>query len=42
MSRRSPHPEASDSPIPGVILGWLLGILITALFRWRTRAPRPS
>ena len=23
------------------ILGWLLGILITALFRWRTRAPRP-
>ena len=24
------------------ILGWLLGILITALFRWRTRAPRPS
>jgi uncharacterized integral membrane protein len=24
------------------ILGWLLGILITALFRWRTRPPRPS
>lgn len=24
------------------ILGWLLGILITALFRWRTRAPRRS
>ena len=24
------------------ILGWLLGILITALFRWRTRAPRAS
>lgn len=24
------------------ILGWLLGILITALFRRRTRAPRPS
>lgn len=24
------------------ILGWLLGILITTLFRWRTRAPRPS
>ena len=24
------------------ILGWLLGILITAAFRWRTRAPRPS
>jgi uncharacterized integral membrane protein len=24
------------------ILGWLLGILVTALFRWRTRAPRPS
>lgn len=24
------------------ILGWLLGILITALFRWRTRAPRGS
>ncbi len=24
------------------ILGWLLGVLITALFRWRTRAPRPS
>jgi uncharacterized integral membrane protein len=22
------------------ILGWLLGILITAAFRWRTRAPR--
>jgi uncharacterized integral membrane protein len=22
------------------ILGWLLGVLITALFRWRTRAPR--
>jgi uncharacterized integral membrane protein len=24
------------------ILGWLLGILTTTLFRWRTRAPRPS
>ena len=24
------------------ILGWLLGILITAAFRWRTRAPRSS
>ncbi len=24
------------------ILGWLLGILITALLRWRTRAPRAS
>jgi uncharacterized membrane protein YciS (DUF1049 family) len=24
------------------ILGWLLGILITVLFRWRTRAPRTS
>lgn len=24
------------------ILGWLLGILITTLFRWRTRPPRPS
>jgi uncharacterized integral membrane protein len=24
------------------ILGWLFGILITTLFRWRTRAPRPS
>jgi uncharacterized integral membrane protein len=24
------------------ILGWLLGILISAAFRWRTRAPRPS
>jgi uncharacterized integral membrane protein len=24
------------------ILGWLLGILITAAFRWRTRAPRAS
>jgi uncharacterized integral membrane protein len=24
------------------ILGWLLGILITTLFSWRTRAPRPS
>ena len=24
------------------VLGWLLGTLITALFRWRTRAPRPS
>jgi hypothetical protein len=22
------------------ILGWVLGILITAVFRWRTRAPR--
>ncbi len=22
------------------ILGWLLGILVTKLFRWRTRAPR--
>jgi uncharacterized integral membrane protein len=22
------------------ILGWLLGILITSAFRWRTRAPR--
>jgi uncharacterized integral membrane protein len=25
-----------------VILGWLLGILITTVFRWRTRAPRGS
>lgn len=25
-----------------VILGWLLGILVTQLFRWRTRAPRAS
>jgi uncharacterized integral membrane protein len=24
------------------ILGWLLGVLVTALFRWRTRAPRAS
>jgi uncharacterized integral membrane protein len=24
------------------ILGWLLGTLISALFRWRTRAPRAS
>jgi uncharacterized integral membrane protein len=24
------------------ILGWLVGILMTALFVWRTRAPRPS
>jgi len=24
------------------ILGWLLGILITTVFRWRTRAPRAS
>jgi uncharacterized integral membrane protein len=24
------------------ILGWLLGILITVAFRWRTRAPRSS
>jgi uncharacterized integral membrane protein len=24
------------------LLGWLLGILISALLRWRTRAPRPS
>lgn len=24
------------------ILGWLLGILITQLFRWRTRKPRGS
>lgn len=24
------------------ILGWLLGILITTVFRWRTRAPRGS
>jgi uncharacterized integral membrane protein len=24
------------------ILGGLLGILIAAVFRWRTRAPRPS
>ena len=24
------------------ILGWLLGIVVTALFRWRTRAPRGS
>jgi uncharacterized integral membrane protein len=24
------------------ILGWLLGILSTALFHWRTRAPRSS
>jgi uncharacterized integral membrane protein len=23
-----------------VILGWVLGILVTAVFRWRTRAPR--
>ena len=23
------------------ILGWLLGVLMTALFRWRTRAPHP-
>jgi uncharacterized integral membrane protein len=22
------------------ILGWVLGILVTAVFRWRTRAPR--
>jgi uncharacterized integral membrane protein len=28
--------------LSAAILGWLLGILITALFRWRTRAPRPS
>jgi uncharacterized integral membrane protein len=25
-----------------VILGWLLGILMTTVFRWRTRAPRAS
>ncbi len=25
-----------------LILGWVLGTLITVLFRWRTRAPRPS
>jgi uncharacterized integral membrane protein len=25
-----------------VILGWLLGLLVGGVFRWRTRAPRPS
>jgi uncharacterized integral membrane protein len=25
-----------------VILGWLLGLLVGAVFRWRTRAPRAS
>jgi uncharacterized membrane protein YciS (DUF1049 family) len=24
------------------ILGWLLGLLVAGVFRWRTRAPRPS
>jgi uncharacterized integral membrane protein len=24
------------------VLGWMLGIMISALFRWRTRAPRGS
>jgi uncharacterized integral membrane protein len=25
-----------------VILGWLLGLMVAAVFRWRTRAPHPS
>jgi uncharacterized integral membrane protein len=25
-----------------VILGWLLGLLVAGVFRWRTRAPRAS